>query len=175
MVVVGVGIQLCTGSLANTSTLSCVNASHVVLAEGEVTLSWKDADAAYHLGGAAPTSVRYAYSNYPQCALYNKYALPAGPFVNNLRTNANRKGASASTRTEPRVSVGPVTTPPMGINSWNAFHCNVDERKMRAMADALVSTGLAKAGYQYVNIGIQSPAPTQYIPPSSGNDFWVGR
>jgi alpha-galactosidase len=58
----------------------------------------------------------------------------------------------------------------MGINSWNAFHCNVDERKMRAMADALVSTGLAKAGYQYVNIGIQSPAPTQYIPPSSGND-----
>ena len=33
------------------------------------------------------------------------------------------------------------------MNSWNGFHCNVDERKMRAMADALVTTGLAKAGY----------------------------
>lgn len=38
----------------------------------------------------------------------------------------------------------------MGVNSWNAFHCNVDERKMRAMADAVVSTGLAKAGYEYL-------------------------
>jgi hypothetical protein len=26
----------------------------------------------------------------------------------------------------------------------------VDERKMRAMADALVSTGLAKSGYEFV-------------------------
>lgn len=38
------------------------------------------------------------------------------------------------------------------VNSWNAFHCNVDERKMRAMADAIVSTGLKKAGYEYINI-----------------------
>lgn len=40
----------------------------------------------------------------------------------------------------------------MGVNSWNSFHCNVDERKMRAMADAVVSTGLAKAGYEFINI-----------------------
>ena len=40
----------------------------------------------------------------------------------------------------------------MGVNSWNAFHCNVDERKMRAMADAVVSSGLAKAGYEFINI-----------------------
>ena len=38
------------------------------------------------------------------------------------------------------------------VAAQNAFHCNVDERKMRAMADALVSTGLAKAGYNFVNI-----------------------
>lgn len=40
----------------------------------------------------------------------------------------------------------------MGVNSWNGFHCNVDERKIRAMADALLSTGLARVGFEYVNI-----------------------
>ena len=34
---------------------------------------------------------------------------------------------------------------PMRVHR-NGFHCNVDERKMRAMADALVSTGLSKVG-----------------------------
>ncbi|XP_057962139.1 alpha-galactosidase-like [Malania oleifera] len=43
-------------------------------------------------------------------------------------------------------------TPPMGWNSWNHFHCNINETIIRQTADALVSTGLAKLGYQYVNI-----------------------
>ncbi|GMH10884.1 hypothetical protein Nepgr_012725 [Nepenthes gracilis] len=43
-------------------------------------------------------------------------------------------------------------TPPMGWNSWNRFQCNVDEELIKATADALVSTGLAKLGYKYVNI-----------------------
>ncbi|XP_010248383.1 PREDICTED: alpha-galactosidase 1-like [Nelumbo nucifera] len=43
-------------------------------------------------------------------------------------------------------------TPPMGWNSWNHFFCNIDEKVIRETADALVSTGLAKLGYQYVNI-----------------------
>uniref|UniRef100_A0A1D1XFL4 Alpha-galactosidase n=1 Tax=Anthurium amnicola TaxID=1678845 RepID=A0A1D1XFL4_9ARAE len=43
-------------------------------------------------------------------------------------------------------------TPPMGWNSWNHFQCNIDESVIRETADALVSTGLAKLGYQYVNI-----------------------
>ena len=47
---------------------------------------------------------------------------------------------------------GVASTPPMGVNSWNSFHCNVDERKMRAMADAIVATGLKDAGYEYINI-----------------------
>ena len=34
----------------------------------------------------------------------------------------------------------------------NSFHCNVDERKMRAMADAIVSSGLKDAGYEFINI-----------------------
>lgn len=43
-------------------------------------------------------------------------------------------------------------TPQMGWNSWNHFHCNIDEQVIKETADALVSTGLAKLGYQYVNL-----------------------
>lgn len=47
---------------------------------------------------------------------------------------------------------GQALTPPMGWNNWNAFHCNVNAAIIRAQADALVRTGLADAGYDYVNI-----------------------
>ncbi|HEY4358572.1 MAG TPA: GDSL-type esterase/lipase family protein [Acidobacteriaceae bacterium] len=42
--------------------------------------------------------------------------------------------------------------PPMGWNSWNFFFQKVDDKAVRAAADALVSTGLRDAGYIYVNI-----------------------
>lgn len=43
-------------------------------------------------------------------------------------------------------------TPPMGWNPWNAFHTEVDEAKIMANAEALMRTGLAEAGYRYVNM-----------------------
>jgi alpha-galactosidase len=43
-------------------------------------------------------------------------------------------------------------TPPMGWNSWNKFGCNVSEDLIRQMADAMVSSGMKDAGYQYVVI-----------------------
>jgi len=43
-------------------------------------------------------------------------------------------------------------TPPMGWNSWNKFGCDVSEQLIREMTDAMVSSGLKEAGYQYVNI-----------------------
>lgn len=43
-------------------------------------------------------------------------------------------------------------TPPMGWNSWNAYKCTVDEKKVRDAADQILQTGLASHGYQYVNI-----------------------
>ena len=45
---------------------------------------------------------------------------------------------------------GLALTPPMGWNSWNAFHCEVSEKVVRDAADALVSSGMRDAGYQYV-------------------------
>jgi alpha-galactosidase len=47
---------------------------------------------------------------------------------------------------------GLARTPPMGWSSWNKFAENVDDQTVRAMADALVATGLRDAGYVYVNI-----------------------
>ena len=44
------------------------------------------------------------------------------------------------------------TTPPMGWNSWNKFGCDVNEKLIRETADAMVSTGMKDAGYQYVVI-----------------------
>jgi len=43
-------------------------------------------------------------------------------------------------------------TPPMGWNSWNKFACHVSEQLIRETADAMVSSGMKAAGYQYVNI-----------------------
>lgn len=43
-------------------------------------------------------------------------------------------------------------TPPMGWNSWNKFGCDINEALIRETADALVSSGMRDAGYEYVNI-----------------------
>ena len=47
---------------------------------------------------------------------------------------------------------GLALTPPMGWNSWNKFGCDVSEKLIRETADAVVSTGMKDAGYQYVVI-----------------------
>lgn len=43
-------------------------------------------------------------------------------------------------------------TPPMGWNSWNKFGCNINEELIRQIADAMVSSGMKDAGYEYVVI-----------------------
>lgn len=47
---------------------------------------------------------------------------------------------------------GLALTPQMGWNSWNHYGCNINEDIIKKTADALVSTGLSKLGYKYVNI-----------------------
>jgi alpha-galactosidase len=47
---------------------------------------------------------------------------------------------------------GLARTPPMGWNSWNHFHRNIDDKTVRAIADAIASNGMKDAGYVYVNI-----------------------
>lgn len=49
---------------------------------------------------------------------------------------------------------GLARTPPMGFNNWNATQCTPDfnAAMVESTADTLVSTGLAKSGYRYVNL-----------------------
>jgi alpha-galactosidase len=47
---------------------------------------------------------------------------------------------------------GTALTPPMGWNDWYQYRCGVTEDDVLANAEALVSSGLAKLGYRYVNL-----------------------
>ena len=46
----------------------------------------------------------------------------------------------------------PVPPPPMGWSSWNSFSNTVSSNNVMAQAKAMASSGLKKAGYQYINI-----------------------
>jgi len=43
-------------------------------------------------------------------------------------------------------------TPAMGYNTWNDYRCNINANDIMVSADAIVSQGLDKLGYIYVNI-----------------------
>jgi len=43
-------------------------------------------------------------------------------------------------------------TPPMGWMTWNFFADKISEKDIMEMADAMVSTGMVKAGYNYIMI-----------------------
>jgi alpha-galactosidase len=52
----------------------------------------------------------------------------------------------------PALDNGLAKTPPMGWNSWNKFACDVSESLIKSAADAMVSTGMKNAGYEFVVI-----------------------
>ncbi|MCB9856051.1 MAG: NPCBM/NEW2 domain-containing protein [Phycisphaerales bacterium] len=67
-------------------------------------------------------------------------------------TAKNAHGSYESTLT---IVGGPhklALTTPMGWNSWNVWGLSIDDARVRAAADAMVSSGLADCGYQYINI-----------------------
>jgi alpha-galactosidase len=47
---------------------------------------------------------------------------------------------------------GLALTPPMGWNSWNKFRTGINDKLIREIADAMVSSGMKKAGYTFINI-----------------------
>lgn len=65
-----------------------------------------------------------------------------------LATLALTIGANVSAKKFEQIG----KTPPLGWNSWNTFACNVDEQLIRDMADAMVTSGMKDAGYEYINI-----------------------
>uniref|UniRef100_A0ACD5YZK8 Uncharacterized protein n=1 Tax=Avena sativa TaxID=4498 RepID=A0ACD5YZK8_AVESA len=69
-----------------------------------------------------------------------------------LPTAALRRLYDTSNYGTLQLNNGLALTPQMGWNSWNFFACDINETVIRETADALVSTGLADLGYNYVNI-----------------------
>src|SRR5579884_3175324 len=59
---------------------------------------------------------------------------------------------AAFSSTSQAAENGLALAPPMGWNSWNKFHCNVTEDLIKSAADAMVSSGMKEAGYQYIVI-----------------------
>jgi alpha-galactosidase len=72
----------------------------------------------------------------------------------------SRSGSSQGQRYDDAAG-GLFATPPLGWNAWNAFHCDVSERLIIAMADAMAN---ANAN---VTTLITSHPPSQSLPPPS--------
>lgn len=64
------------------------------------------------------------------------------------------KNSLGACRSELIIEVGNTIalTPPMGWNSWYCFGSAVSDEKIRAAADAMVSSGLVNHGWSYINI-----------------------
>ena len=87
----------------------------------------------------------------------------------------NAKGTSTAVLTIVGNKDALALTPPLGWNSWNAWGGLVDDAKVRAAADGLVSSGLAAQGYTYVNIDDAweagwRPAANNRNDPAAGRD-----
>jgi alpha-galactosidase len=67
-------------------------------------------------------------------------------------TVTNAKGKATSPLTIVGGQHKLALTPPLGWNSWNIWRRTVDDAKVRAAADGMVSSALAAQGYTYINI-----------------------
>ncbi|CAE7204426.1 unnamed protein product [Rhizoctonia solani] len=102
------------------------------------------------------------------CTKYSDYYSQCVPTTStgvstSITTSAATSTSRATSTATPSTSASPQPsgagpsrlvgkTPALGWNSWNAYQGNINEDKIRAAADALVSLGLKDAGYTYVNI-----------------------
>ena len=100
---------------------------------------------------------------------YTAKNLPAGLSLNpqtGIISGVLRKAGETSTTLTVRGPKGSATrrlsiiggphrlalTPPMGWNSWNVWGTTVDDAKVRAAADVMLASGLARHGFQFINI-----------------------
>jgi alpha-galactosidase len=67
-------------------------------------------------------------------------------------TTASGASAAPAAAASSQSYNGLALTPPMGWNDWYQYGCNVTQADVLANAQALVSSGLAKLGYDYVNL-----------------------
>ena len=174
----GAGVRLAD---AGQCTACCAAARDLVQLSADGGKSWVNTSLAVDATGthvvatatapaAAPfTHARLAWTSYPQCALVgngNGFPLPA--FL--LALVPPPAEAAAEQAPPPGAAIvaarggalewkgrrftwdGNTPPPPMGVNTWNAFHTNIDENIVLALADAMVKLGLRDLGWSHVNI-----------------------
>lgn len=78
-------------------------------------------------------------------------AAPASP-ARESTVAAMRVSSHSNDRREQRTREIPVPPPPMGWSSWNSFSNTVDSAVIMQQTKALVTTGMQKAGYRYINL-----------------------
>ena len=117
---------------------------------------------------AAFTHARFAAMDYVQCAVTAGNGLPLPAFLLPVAVAAGAvadgaarvaaadvwRGVAGSLTWRGREYswTGATPPPPLGLNTWNAFHDNLSENLIIRVADALVSLGLRDLGYVFVNI-----------------------
>jgi len=76
------------------------------------------------------------------------------PSVGEYKVKLTAKNKKGSSIREFKIVSGDTLalTPPMGWNHWYAHYDRVTDKMVREAADAMVDSGMADVGYQYVNI-----------------------
>lgn len=69
--------------------------------------------------------VRFGHAATLSCALYNAVGLPMAAFAMQVKNDNSLALARGQDTHAARSAV--VRPPPMGFNSWNFYHCNINE------------------------------------------------
>ncbi|MCJ8157772.1 NPCBM/NEW2 domain-containing protein [Sphingomonas sp. LaA6.9] len=110
----------------------------------------------YRIGATGPGTFRYRTRGLPKgLVLDSTTGIISGAIrtrgKSEVTVSATGSGGTAERRltilAEPNMLA---RTPPMGWNSWNVWGTAVDDAKVRAAADRLVSSGLAAHGFDHV-------------------------
>lgn len=101
--------------------------------------------------------MKYAAENLPRGLVLdaaNGIISGTAPAKGEFKVMITATNESGETKRDLRIVTGQglALTPPMGWNSWNCWGLSVDDAKVRAAADAFLSSGLADHGWAYINI-----------------------
>lgn len=77
---------------------------------------------------------------------------PGEPGVVRLTIEARNRHGKASKALHLHIGDTLALTPPMGWNHWYTHYCRVTDATIRKAADAMVASGMADFGYEYVSI-----------------------
>lgn len=115
----------------------------------------------YKIPATGPRPIRFSASPLPEgldfdgaAGIFSGAVAHPGIHTVELTARADRPDGAAVSRILTIDARGKLAlTPPMGWCSWNAFGASATDAKIRAAADALVSSGLADRGYRTIRIG----------------------